>query len=104
MNLLCREPRQIFEAHVLEAKARALLQRLNSPAYPRIHHQHSGDSFILEDFNFGKHLVDLARLGAFLIHHSVIFRTPAVLFGSEDAWFPMWNQRSFQPDRLDGNL
>jgi hypothetical protein len=40
MNLLCRELRWIFEAYVLKAKASALLQQLNSPTYPRIHHQH----------------------------------------------------------------
>jgi hypothetical protein len=65
MNLLCRESRWIFEAHVLETKASALLQRLNSSAYPRIHHRNSGDSLIPEDLNLGKQLVDLAQLGGF---------------------------------------
>jgi hypothetical protein len=89
MNLLCIEPRRIFEAHVLEAEASALLQRLNSPAYPRIHHRHSGNSLILEDFNFGKQLIDLASSGAFLIHPPVIFGTLAALSGSEGPYFPM---------------
>jgi hypothetical protein len=60
INLLYREPRQIFEAHVFEAKASALLQRLNLSAYPSINHRNSSDSLILEDLNFGKQLVDLS--------------------------------------------
>jgi hypothetical protein len=65
MNLLCREPRQIFEAHVLEPKASARLQRLNLSAYPRIHQQNSSDSLIANDLNLGKRLVDLAQLEGF---------------------------------------
>jgi hypothetical protein len=66
MNLLRREPRRIFEAHVLEAKAIALLQRLNSSAYPIIHHRSSGDSPIPKVLDPGKQSVDLAQLGGSL--------------------------------------